>query len=278
MMMSHEFEMKLEEAIKLETSLPVLSPEASKIQMEAVSRELHFSRIAGVIRKDQALTGKILQIANSPFYRGLGNVDTLKDALTRLGQEEMVHIIMALVHKKNFRSGHPLVKALQERLWHHSVNCALGTLWVARQLGLKELIPKAFIAGLLHDMGKLHVLTATEALLKAGEISTESAENAIAGQLERLHAGLGFKLLKKWHLSESYSRIARDHHCREIDSSDTLLVVVRLVNKLCKPIETGGMKLDYGKAVQMPEARMLHLTEPDIKNVETAILADVALR
>ena len=280
MMASHEFDTDLNEVLQRENSLPVLSPEALKIQSEATSKEPHFSRLAGLIRKDPVLTGKILKIANSPFYRGLGNAETLKDALTRLGQEEMVHIIMAAVHRQNFRSGVPLIRSFQDRLWHHAVNCALGTFWAARHLALKEVIPKAFIAGLLHDMGKLCVLTAAESLLHSGRCRNLPLDTRIDFHMNRRHSQLGFELLAKWHLPDHYSRIARDHHERDLDGSDPLLVIVRLANRICHMIEQSGDRspMDYSQAADLPEARMLDLAQPEIMALEAAIRADASMR
>jgi len=275
---SHNFDTDLEEAVQKEGTLPVLSPEALKIQEEATKKEPHFSRLAGLIRKDPVLTGKILKIANSPFYRGLGDAETLKDALTRMGQDEMVHIIMAVMHRQNFRSGNPLIRSFQNRIWNHAVNCALGTLWTARHLAAKDLIPKAFIAGLLHDMGKLHVLTAAEGLVNSGRYPQLPYDACLEQHLKDRHAQLGYELLAKWQLPDHYRLIARDHHCRDFDASDTLLVIVRLVNQLCRPIEKGRSCIGYAKAAQLPEIRILNLSEPDLLSLEAAIKADMALR
>ena len=164
--METTFSQTLIEEIKTGTSLPMLSPQAAKIQTEFLKKDPHFSILAGLIRKDPTLTGEILRIANSPFYKGLGEVETLKDALTRLGQTEMGNLIMTVIHQKNFRSANPTIRDLQGRLWRHSLACAAASLWTARHLSLKKEIPKAFIAGLLHDIGKLHILSAMEKIIE----------------------------------------------------------------------------------------------------------------
>jgi HD-like signal output (HDOD) protein len=141
-------------------SLPVLDPNAMKIQTEATRSDPDFAELTRLIRMDPTLTSQVLRTANSPFYRGLGDVETIKEAVVRLGQTEMVNVIMKVVHQQNFKSKNPLIRPYQNKLWAHSVSCAIGSLWTARYLALEDLIPRAFIAGLLHDMGKLYLLTA----------------------------------------------------------------------------------------------------------------------
>lgn len=239
--------------------LPVLSPGAIKIQSEALKKAPHFSTLAGLIRKDPTLTGRILKTANSPLYRGVMEVQTLKDALTRMGQVEMVNIIMAEIHKKNFGSSHPLIRTAQERLWTHCVACATLSLYTARHLALKEIIPQAFIAGLLHDMGKLHILTALEGLGRDSEITIQQLLDAGDPILADRHPDLGHRLLSRWGLPEQYRIIARDHH--KTDLSDPLLVVVRISNYLCSFLAQGGGPEMIPRILESTDARFLGVDE-----------------
>ncbi len=113
----------LEKTLASDSALPVLNPTAMKIQQEATRKDPHFSVLASLIRKDPAMTSQVLKVANSPYYRGREEAKTLKDALTRLGQDEIVNIIMALIYQQHFRTKHPVIQPLQKQLWHHCVNC-----------------------------------------------------------------------------------------------------------------------------------------------------------
>jgi HD-like signal output (HDOD) protein len=247
--------------LKKEDSFPVLSPEAIKIQTEATKKDPHFSVIAGLIRKDPTLTSQVLKTANSPFYRGVKDADTLKDALTRLGQNEMVNVIMKVMHQQNFRSENPLIRSCQEKLWHHSVNCAIGSLWTARYLSLGDIIPKAFIAGLLHDMGKLYILTALEKIIDSRENVPTPGPEQIEEILDKFHPESGYNLLTKWNLPEQYQTIARDHHADEYDSSDRLLLIVRIVNALEDQLEKNGQQTDTSLIFSSREASILQIDE-----------------
>jgi HD-like signal output (HDOD) protein len=267
----------LEHALESDDALPVINPTAMKIQMEATRKDPHFSVLASLIRKDPTMTSQVLKVANSPYYRGIEEAQTLKDALTRLGQNEIVNIIMALIHRQHFRSKHPVIQPLQKQLWHHCVNCAIGTLWTARHLGYKELIPQAFIAGLLHDMGKLHILSALEHILNASVGNIQFPAIEIDNIIDELHPSLGHQLLTRWSLPKQYRTIARDHHCKPFDMSDKLLVIVRIVNALCNSMEKNGTS-DFAAILEMPETGMLKLTDPEIHELGMAIKTDMGLR
>jgi HD-like signal output (HDOD) protein len=261
----------IKQQIKKEESLPVLSPKAMAIQKEAIKEEPDFEVLSRLIRMDPTLTGQVLKTANSPFYRGLGSVDTIKDAVVRLGQDEMVNIIMKELHQKNFRSSHPMIRPYQIRLWNHSVSCAIGSLWTAKYLSMDELLPKAFIAGLLHDMGKLYLLTAIEKIFQSKTAEFKPPPQLIDKILDNLHSAMGYNLLTKWHLPEAYRVIARDHHTDEYDISNMLLLIVRLVNRVCIKMEDDSSKTDLSGIISSKEADILGMPEIGVAQLEIAL-------
>jgi HD-like signal output (HDOD) protein len=261
----------IKQQIKKEESLPVLSPKAMAIQKEAIKEEPDFEVLSRLIRMDPTLTGQVLKTANSPFYRGLGSVDTIKDAVVRLGQDEMVNIIMKELHQKNFRSSHPMIRPYQIRLWNHSVSCAIGSLWTAKYLSMDELLPKAFIAGLLHDMGKLYLLTAIEKIFQSKTAEFKPPPQLIDKILDNLHSAMGYNLLTKWHLPEKYRVIARDHHTDEYDISNMLLLIVRLVNRVCIKMEDDSSKTDLSGIISSKEADILGMPEIGVAQLEIAL-------
>lgn len=261
----------IKQQIRKEDSLPVLSPKAIAIQKEATKKDPDFTVLTKQIRMDPTLTSQILKTANSPFYKGLGDVDTIKDAVVRLGQAEMVNIIMKVIHEQNFKSRHPLIRKYQNKLWAHSVSCAIGSLWTARYLSMTDLIPKAFIAGLLHDMGKLYLLTALEKILTSKTISFKPPPQLIDKILDNLHTALGFNLLTRWHLPERYRIIARDHHSEKFDRADHLLTIVRLSNMVCNKMESEDLNVDLSGIVSSPEADILGMPEIGVAELEIAL-------
>ena len=261
----------IKKQIKKEDSLPVLSPESLAIQEEATRENMDFQKLTRLVRRDITLTGQILKTANSPFYRGLGDVETLRDAILRLGQFEMVNIVMQELHKKNFKSKLPLIRSYQTRLWNHSLSCAIGCLWAVKYLSLNELLPRAFISGLLHDMGQLYLLTAMEKLLISETESFKPPPQLIDKILANLHPSLGYNLLSKWNLPESYRVIARDHHTEEFDAANTMLIIVRLTDAVCHKMERNDPQENLSGIASSKEADILGMSEIGLAELEIAL-------
>ncbi len=261
----------IKKQLKKDDSLPVLSPQSIEIQNEATKEKMDFNRLTRLVRQDITLTGQILKKANSPFYKGLGEVETLKDAVLRLGQQEMVNIIMQELHKKNFKSDLPLIRSYQTRLWNHSVACALGSLWLIRHLSLTELLPRAFISGLLHDMGQLYLLTAIEKLLMSSTETFKPPPQLIEKIVDNLHTALGYNLLTKWNLPEAYRIIARDHHREDFDTADTMLVIVRLSDAVSHKMERNDPKENLSEIASSVEADVLGISEIGLAELEIAL-------
>jgi len=252
-------------------NFPVLNPDAVALQKEITGKDPDAAKIRKLIQTDPTLTGEILKMANSPYYKGLGEISTIKEAALRLGQDTLFSLVVASLHKQNFTSKTPLIKKLQARLWNHSLSCAIGTQWLARHLKFTDLLSKAFIAGLLHDMGKLCLLSALEKMMASENTGNTLTPVVVEKIMDTLHDKQGFLLLKQWHLPDIYCTIARDHHAQEYDMSDMLLVMVRLANMVCGKIETGNPSEDISYIMSTSEADSLGIKETDIALLEIAL-------
>jgi HD-like signal output (HDOD) protein len=98
---------------------------------------------------------------------------------------------------------------------------------------LKE---EAFLAGLLHDMGKLFLLKVMEKILSEGKQSVAISPALITEVMESMHVAQGANLMQKWNMPETYCTVARDHHADEWDQGNALLAIVRLVNLTCRKL------------------------------------------
>lgn len=67
------------------TRLPVFNTAALRIQQEVAKAEPDIRLIEKLIVSDQSLTAKVLSVSNSSFYKGLTQVDTMRNAIVRLG-------------------------------------------------------------------------------------------------------------------------------------------------------------------------------------------------
>ena len=106
----------------------------------------------------------------------------------------------------------------------------MGARWIAGNCRFRFLQQEAFIAGLLHDVGKSFLTTVIEKIKLKGFLEFPLNEELIGQALAALHAEDGYFLLTKWGLPEEYRSVSRNHHKEIIRPADELLLMVRLAN------------------------------------------------
>ncbi len=261
--------------VKKEDSLPPLSQNSLLLQREIAKTSPAIKKIEAMIKYDPSLTGHLLKIANSALYKGLVTIGTVKDAILRLGINEIKNIVSWSIHSANFQTKDPFIKAYKTRLWFHSLSCAMGCVWTAKYLDLEtdKIVSKAFIAGLLHDMGILCLLFALESAKSEKKIDAYPSKYLLQELMDQFHPDLGYRLLKHWNLPEEYYIVARDHHVEEFDQSNQLLTLVRLINMICNRMEKGDSKQDMASIISSAEANLLGVSEIGIAEIEIEIEA-----
>ena len=239
--------------------LPVFNQTGMRVQQEVAKADPDLRTIEKLISSDQALTTQVLRTANSAFYKGLSKANSIREAIIRLGTNEVGNIVSLCTQQVNYRSTDPFILELMKRLWQHSVGCAIGSQWLARQLKFDALAADAFTAGLLHDVGKLLVLKVIEVLRRSKSVTVQTSESFMLEVLDFLHTEQGWQLSQRWNLPDIYSHVIRAHHDPELNTGDTLLILVRLANKACNKMGI-GLKTDPEISLETtPEANLLGL-------------------
>ncbi len=255
--------------------LPVFNAAAMKVQQELVKKEPDMRVFESAIVMDQSLSSMVLQMANSSFYRGLVEVQTVRAAIVRLGMREVGRISLLVASKNQFRSKDKNLNVVMRKLWQHSVGCALGVKWLTKRCKLDGLESHAFFAGLLHDVGKLLVLMVIDQLRK--EDSKISATDALMMEaMNSLHAEQGYHLMKLWNMPEPYCVITRDHHKNDYDNTNEMLMLVRISNMMCNKIGIGLQRDSSLMISSMEEIHHFNLTEIDLAEMEIR-LEDTAI-
>lgn len=250
--------------------LPVFNTAAARIQQEMARTEPSLQVLERVITSDQALSTQVLKIANSPFYRGLAEVGTIRAAVMRLGMKEIEQIVLLATSRQHFISKDKAISLLMKKLWQHAVGCAYGTVWLAKRhtYGIDQ--SQAFFGGLFHDVGKLLILVVIEHVKRENR-ALKITDGLLLEAMAKLHAREGNKLLRQWNMPDAYCLIARDHHAVEIDDKNTLLLLVRMANLTCHKL---GIGLVEDSSLVLPatvEANLLNLSEIDLAELEIAL-------
>jgi HD-like signal output (HDOD) protein len=256
--------------------LPLPGPTYQKVQRFMGEKNLDIREVEKLINYDQSLTIRVLRMANSAFYRGWQKVTTVREAIMRLGTNEVMNILLLIAQRENFSAQDPWVSKVMHKLWQHSVASAVGAQWIARNCRFRSLQQEAFVGGLLHDVGMSFLMTVIEKIKLKGGSGLPLDEEAIRQVLNVLHTENGYSLLNKWHLPEAYCSVARNHHREEIDPNDELLVIVRLANLACHKMEIGLMAEPSLILGTRPEVTWLAFSEEAITalqaKVEEAVL------
>ncbi len=239
-----------------------------RIQQEIRKEEPDARLIEKLIASDPALTSQVLRLANSAFYKGLTKISTIQNAMIRIGTTEIANIVSLVTHQKNFHSKDAVVREILGKLWAHSVGCAIGSQWLATKCGRRDLCHEAFIAGLLHDVGKLFLITTIDTVRASGRIASRPPPELMRELMDSMHAKYGHSLLKTWNLPDAYCEVALRHHDEECGDEDILLLLVRLGNYTCRKMGIGLNDDPSLLLAATPEAHFLGLSELALAELE----------
>lgn len=249
---------------KLESNtleLPVFHTTAIKLQKVLGQPDFTIEQVANLIVADQALASQVLRMANSSFYSGLSKVATIRDAIVRLGAQEIANLVMMASQMDIYKSANPALNGYMQRLWKHALGCALGTKWLATKMGFRHMAQEAFLAGLLHDIGTLFLLKVLEEIGASRPSGLNLAEPVVMEILDNMHVEQGYRLMLRWNLPETYAEIVRDHHRDDWDIKNILLAMVRLANATCIK---NGLGLTHEPSLvlaALPEVQVLGVKE-----------------
>jgi len=216
--------------------------------------ECSTQRVARLLRQDMAMCAKVLQIVNSSFFGLARTISEPEEAVMYLGFEALRHVVLAAeVFRSGGAGGRPV--ALIEEMQQHAVrvaNLAAGLFADKRQRD------RAYVAGLLHDIGKLVLaLELPEVLSEAQRVAAErrcprhEAEEELLGVS---HAEIGGYLLGLWGLPhEIVEAVANHHHPQRVASLELDTLAATYVANLLVRERTPG-RIGTGEA---PDAEYL---------------------
>ena len=251
------------------SELPLFHSVAIRLQQTLARQEFSIDEVLELICEDQSLAGKVLRVANSSFYAGLSKVATIKEAIVRLGAQEIANVAMMASQLETYRSTNEILNTCMRALWGHAFSCAVGAKWLARKAGYHDISSQAFMAGLLHDIGSLALLKVMDDITRRGEIRISLTNPLIDEILTTMHEEVGYNLMRSWSLPEAYATIAIQHHNAEFDPGNILLVVVRLSNEACRKV---------GKDIkEYPEISLISSSEAQVLGVKEITLAELEI-
>ena len=202
MSLEQTFLNELLDAIKNDRlTLPTLPEVALKIRETVNDPEVSAGKLANEIGKDAAMAARIIKVANSPLLRGRVVVDNLQLAITRMGITFVRNLAIGLAMEQMFQATNDLVDKKLRLTWEHSIEVAsICQVLASHFTNLKP--DQAMLAGLVHEIGTLPILTCAE---DAPEI-LEHAQ-ILDKIINQLHPRIGSAILHAWDFPEDLVQV-----------------------------------------------------------------------
>ena len=230
--------------------LPVLPSIVLDLIHSLESEDVDVATLAEKMSRDQALAAKILRLANSSFYGLAAKVKTVKQAIVVLGFDSARALAVASNVIDTFGGGAGGARRVDAAdFWRHSIATALCAKNLAGRAGLDP--DAAFIAGLLHDIGRLVLAISfpdryAEVLddCERNDATVDAAELRVFG-LD--HQRAGQMLAEAWKFPPLIQRAIGQHHAPAGADLGDLPGVVHAANAMVHALELGG-----GRHVAVP--------------------------
>jgi HD-like signal output (HDOD) protein len=251
--------------------LPIFHPVALKLQKMLSNYDFTVDEVSQVATEDMSLASQMLKIANSPMYMGRSKVATIKEAVIRLGAQQVINLVIAASQASAHSSNNPALDSYMKEMWLHSHGCALGAKWLAHSCGMRGVADETYLAALLHDVGKLYLLKSIERLVGAGIISSLFDDELIREIFEAMHVEQGYRMMQHWNFPAMYCDVIRDHHAAEWDVVNKMLAIIRFVNMACHRIGLGLNHEPDLVLINTREAEVLDISDTQIVELEAML-------
>jgi len=205
------------DVLKRIEDLPSLSSVVAEF-LELTRREFFTAKdFEVVLSKDQALVARLLKVANSSLYGRPRSIHSIPEAVVLVGLDQMKRIVFSVstegLTRTRLQNYH---YEPQRGYWMHSTAVGLAARAIIEALPEKPLhAEEAFVAGLLHDVGKLIIDDFLDPVPGPRDVSLNEEAEAVGLD----HAELSEYILDQWKLPRSIVAAVRDHH-RDLGEAD----------------------------------------------------------
>ena len=262
----------IEDIISGIDTLTPIPPVAAQIMALAEDENSSMSDISDLIIHDPSITASLLKICNSAYFGLARKVESVRDAITLLGLDQIVELVLLNTTAENFKDEPDGYGLGEGELWHHAVLSAHVAKILAENYGAANKKHLIFTAALLKDIGKLimgrYVAFSYEKiniLVESKGYSFNEAEKKVIGMN---HEELGGVVGQRWRFGKKLIYIIRNHHMSEEASrNDVETALVYLADIVC-------MMMGFGTGVDGLAYRFysdvldrMKLTDQDLQKI-----------
>lgn len=259
-------------------SLPTLPDVVEKLMLNLYDSNTSAEVLAKSMSSDTALVSKILKLVNSAYYGFPKKISTVSQAIVLLGFNSLKNIVLTASVFGAFAGNGKASSYDRKKFWEHSLACAVMSKILCKYLraGLPE---EAFLAGLIHDIGKIvvdqfvhHKFIQIVNLINKNNNTFYEAEKEVLGTN---HSEIGNWLCEKWNFPAIFLDTIYYHHDPENSPSNKKMVaLVHLANNWAK---LEGFETDYSEQkinFNTHQLGFLNISEDEIFNLKNDFQKD----
>ncbi len=201
--------------LKTIDQLPTLPGVAIQVLELTMQDEIDIDKLARLIETDPALTAKILKLVNRASHKLTRHITTVQQAISMLGLTTLRCSLLGVITQEYITGENHHTRQLQKDIWTHSLVCAIGAQLIAEKT-YPELRHEAFVAGIMHDIGKILImLTLPDQFQAIQNEHSRDHSDLITLELNALncsHTQVGKWLAQKWSLPQGLTEVIFYHH------------------------------------------------------------------
>lgn len=208
-----------DQLLKRVDTLPVLPRVLSQLLELDPSAPSWFDDLVRIVEAEPSYAIRLIGAANSMAAHAVTPITRIRDAVVRLGAREVSNLVISMSVVRVFVPRNDWERGL----WTHALEVAAVARALARHVGLGLNFEQAYLAGLLHDVGRFIMFDLAPAALREVDEAVwdtpselVAAERGICG-LD--HAELGAEACGRWSIPAHFGNIVRFHHDKNIEST-----------------------------------------------------------
>jgi putative nucleotidyltransferase with HDIG domain len=235
----------IKELVAKHQKLPSLPQLYMQLEEEIQSPNVSMERVGEIIVQDAAMTVRVLQMVNSAFYGLREPITSPQEAAVYLGSETIKMMVLHLSLSVEWQIDPQLPDVTVEGMWRHGILVASLARKIAQMETPTEDIHKnAFVAGILHDIGKLVLSRSPSPLVPVKQYVREKEVPSLKAEYEVLgtsHAEVGAYLLGLWGIPDVVVEAVGFHHnpSKSVDNAFSALTALHVASAL---LGDGGTK------------------------------------
>jgi len=232
-------EQRLKKIHRYISKMPSLSTTVTKVMETCNNPEVSPNDLNRVISLDPVLTGQVIKLVNSAYYSLVNKVTSLTRAIIMLGINTIKNLALSLSIMGNIKGKDAFRAFTIDEFWSHSICVGVSAKLIAAAAGVPvNEREEFFVAGLLHDLGKIPLNScypddymAVVNFVKRDHVPLHSAEQKMFGIN---HCRVGGIIAEKWTLNKNLADALNYHHSPNAKAAENkeFLTIITLADMI----------------------------------------------